>query len=30
MLKNIDAIIFDIDGTLCDSMGVWTDVDDIF
>ena len=30
MLKNIDAIIFDIDGTLCDSMGVWTEVDDIF
>ena len=30
MLKNIDAIIFDIDGTLIDSMHVWRDVDDIF
>ena len=30
MLRNIDAIIFDIDGTLVDSMHVWTDIDDIF
>lgn len=30
MLKNIDAVIFDIDGTLIDSMWVWTDIDDIF
>lgn len=30
MLKEIDAIIFDIDGTLIDSMGIWTDIDDIF
>ena len=30
MLKNIDAIIFDIDGTLVDSMHVWTDIDDLF
>lgn len=30
MLKDIDAIIFDIDGTLIDSMCVWRDVDDIF
>lgn len=30
MLKDIDAIIFDIDGTLVDSMHVWTDIDDIF
>lgn len=30
MLKDIDAIIFDIDGTLIDSMHIWTDIDDIF
>lgn len=30
MLKGIEAIIFDIDGTLMDSMRVWTDIDDIF
>ena len=30
MLTNIDAVIFDIDGTLVDSMHVWTDIDDIF
>lgn len=30
MLENIDAIIFDIDGTLIDSMWVWTDIDDKF
>lgn len=30
MLKEIDAIIFDVDGTLIDSMGVWTDIDDLF
>lgn len=30
MLNNIDAVIFDIDGTLIDSMWVWTDIDDIF
>ncbi len=30
MLKDIDAVIFDIDGTLIDSMHVWTDIDDIF
>ena len=30
MLKDIDAVIFDIDGTLVDSMGVWTEVDELF
>jgi len=30
MLENIDAIIFDIDGTLIDSMWIWTDIDDLF
>ena len=30
MLKEIDAVIFDVDGTLIDSMWVWTDIDDIF
>ena len=30
MLKEIEAIIFDIDGTLIDSMWVWTDIDDLF
>lgn len=27
MLKNIDAIIFDLDGTLVDSMWVWDEID---
>ena len=30
MLRDIEAIIFDIDGTLIDSMWVWTDIDEIF
>lgn len=30
MLKEIDAVIFDIDGTLMDSMWVWTRIDEIF
>lgn len=30
MLKDIEAVIFDIDGTLIDSMWVWTDIDNIF
>lgn len=27
MIKNIQAVIFDIDGTLVDSMGVWYEID---
>ncbi len=30
MLKDIDAIIFDVDGTLIDSMWIWTNIDDLF
>ena len=30
MLKNIEAIIFDVDGTLIDSMWIWTDIDELF
>lgn len=30
MFEGIEAVIFDIDGTLLDSMSVWTDIDDIF
>lgn len=29
-MKNIKAVIFDIDGTLADSLGVWTESDRIF
>lgn len=30
MLKNTDAVLFDLDGTLIDSMGVWGKVDRIY
>ncbi len=30
MLENIEAIIFDVDGTLIDSMWIWSDIDDLF
>lgn len=29
-MKNADAIIFDFDGTLVDSLGAWADVDKRF
>lgn len=30
MLKEIDAVIFDIDGTLIDSMWIWSNIDNLF
>lgn len=30
MLDNIEGIIFDMDGTLLDSMWIWPDVDDVY
>ncbi len=30
MLENKNAVIFDLDGTMADSMSVWTDIDRTF
>ena len=27
MLKNINAVLFDLDGSLVDSMWIWKDID---
>lgn len=30
MLDNVKAMIFDMDGTLMDSMWIWPDIDDYY
>lgn len=30
MLENVNAVLFDLDGTLVDSMGIWKEVDEEF